>query len=181
MKTLFVINAKNVIDVITNSSSELFVLKGETKKIVDEMIKNLYPNYKKEYKELIHSSKLTIDQLDLYFNYLCSPHQWPASKYMYPVPDGFTFEELYEPKKDWQTGELEKPAWNGEIQYELKNNLKNKKNKWSRSFVTKENHKEILNKLDPERKMYFLFSKDENPNWEMQEQLMTIGERFHLG
>lgn len=180
MKTLFVFKPKNVVDIITNSSSELFVLKGETKEIVEEMIANVYPEYKNEYDEVKHISELSVDELDNYFNYLCSPHMWPATKANYPVPDGFTFDELYEPKKNWETGEVEKPAWNGAIQYELRNNLVTKE-KWRSSFVTEENYQEIVNKLDPERKMYFLYSLDENPDWDMQEKLMNIGERFHLG
>ena len=51
-KILFAIKVNNVVDVITNSSSELFVLKGETKNIVEEMITNIYPNYKNEYEEV---------------------------------------------------------------------------------------------------------------------------------
>jgi len=181
MKTLFIFKPKNVVDIITNSSSELFVLKGETKEIVEEMISNVYPDYRNEYNEVKHISELSIDELNNYFRYLCSPHMWPASKSMYPVPDGFTFDELYEPEKDWETGKPKKPAWNGEVQYELRDNLKDKKNKWNMSFVTKKNYKKILDKLDPERKMFFLYSEDQNPNWEMQEKLMMIGERFHLG
>lgn len=181
MKTLFVFKPKNVVDIITNSSSELFVLKGETKTIVEEMIENVYPNYKDEYDEIKHISELTINELDNFFNYLCSPHIWPASKENYTIPEGFTFDELYEPRKNWETGEIEEPAWNGEIQYELRNNLKDKTNKWKSSFVTNKNKKQILNKLDPKGEMYFLYSKDENPNWDYQEALMGIGERFHLG
>lgn len=181
MKTLFVFRPKNVVDIITNSSSELFVLKGETKQIVEEMIANVYPDYRNEYDEVKHISELTLDELNNYFYYLCSPHMFPASKHMYAVPDGFTFEELYEPKKHWDTGEVEKPAWNGEIQYQLRDNLKDKKNKWNTAFVTEENHQEILNKLDPQREMYFLYSLDENPDWDMQEELMGISQRFHLG
>ena len=51
-KVLFEIKVNNVIDVITNSSSELFVLKGETQEIVEEMIKDIYPDYKNEYEDL---------------------------------------------------------------------------------------------------------------------------------
>ena len=38
-----------------------------------------------------------------------------------------------------------------------------------------------LNMLDPENNTWLLYSLDENPNWEYQEKLSTIGERFHLG
>ena len=48
-KTIFLINVDNHIDLITNSSSELFILKGETKNTVTELISNVYPEYLNEY------------------------------------------------------------------------------------------------------------------------------------
>ena len=39
----------------------------------------------------------------------------------------------------------------------------------------------MIQDLDPEQKLWFLFSINENPNWEMQENLMNIGTRYHLG
>lgn len=180
-RTLLVFKVDNVIDIITNSSSELFVLKGETKEIVEEMISNVYPDYKIEYDDVKHISELSIDDLDNFMIYECSPHHWPAQKGDMPIPGYFTFDDLYEPEKD-NDGNV-KPAWNGAIQYKLKNNIpeKDRKYRWHRSFVTEENLGWVLNKLDPERQMYFLYSKDENPNWEMQEALMNVGERYHLG
>jgi hypothetical protein len=50
---------------------------------------------------------------------------WPASKNQYPVLKGFTFDELYEPKEK---------DWNGQIQYELKNNIKNPKTEMGSEF-----------------------------------------------
>jgi hypothetical protein len=176
-KVLFLFKVNNVVDVVTNSSSELFVLKGETKEIVEEMIKNVFPDYLDEYDMLSHISELSIDELDNYLSYMCSPHCWPATKSQYPVPDGFTFDELYEPEKDWKTGEQAPPAWNGELQYRLRNNSGER---WG-GLVTEENKEEIIKKLDPKGETYFLYSLDENPNWENQEKLMMIGERYHLG
>ena len=40
---------------------------------------------------------------------------------------------------------------------------------------------DIINKFNPNHDMWFLFSFYENPNWELQEQLMVIADRFHLG
>lgn len=176
-KTLFVFNINNVIDVVTNSSSELFVLKGETKEIVEEMIQNVYPDYLSEYEKVLHISELSLDQLDQYFQYMCSSHIYPAQKSNYFVPNGFTFDELYEPAKDYKTGEIKKPAWNGSIQYELK---VNEGGRWGR-FVTTNNMEDIINKIDPKKEMYFLYSLDENPNWDYQESLMSIADRYHLG
>jgi len=173
-KVIFKFNIDNIINIITNSSSELFVLDGETKEIVSEMIKEVYPEYLNEYEEIKSIDDLSADDLDNYFSYACSPHMWPASKGNYPILNGFTFDELYAPKSD-------KPAWNGELQYELIDNRKDETTKWNYAFVTEENLEEIKDKLDPNRKMHFLFSIDDNPNWDMQEELMAIGERHHLG
>lgn len=178
-RKLFLFKIDHSIDLITNSSSELFVLSGNSKDHVVEMIKNVYSDYLNEYEELKSIDELTIRELESYFNYACSSHCWPSSKHQLPILPGFTFEELYEPEKDYQTGKQKEPAWNGQIQYELKNN--SHPNESYGNFVTEENKQELINKLDPNKKMFFLFSIDENPNWNYQEQLMQIGERFHLG
>lgn len=157
-RKLITFNVDNHIDLITNSSSELFVLKGETKKVVEEMIASVYPEYRGEYDEVKSIEELTIDELDTFFDYHCLAHCWPASKKQYPLLPGFTFDELYE-------AEESKPAWNGEIQYRLKNNVKNPEHKWHRSFVTEENKNELVARLGTNT--YFLYSLDENPNWEM--------------
>lgn len=172
-KTIFTIKPHSVIDVITNSSSELFVSTGVDKKAVTELIKNVYPDYKNEYDEVKSIDQLSLGELDSYLWYYTSPRCSPATKSQYGIPNGFTFDELLEPESD-------KPAWNGELQYQLKNNKKSE-SKYDTSFVTEENKAEIINKLDPNRTMYFLYSLDENPNWEMQEKLSDFMKRFHLG
>jgi hypothetical protein len=48
-------------------------------------------------------------------------------------------------------------------------------------FVTEDNLEEIKRKLDPDKRLYFLFSIYENPNWDMQEQLENVMNRIHLG
>ena len=173
-KTIFAININHSIDLITNSSSELFVLEGKTKEIVSEMIAEIYPEYMTEYEDVKHISELSADELDTFFNYATGSHIWPAHKSNYSIPRGFTFDEVYEPDgKD--------PAWNGQIQYKVKNNNTDKTDKWNYSFVTEENKEWFLNKFDPNRTMYFLYSHDENPNQEYQEKLETVAQRFHLG
>jgi hypothetical protein len=49
------------------------------------------------------------------------------------------------------------------------------------NFVTKNNLEEFKNKIDPERKMYFLFSLDDNLDYDYQEKLEVFMDRFHLG
>jgi hypothetical protein len=170
-KTIFTINVNHSIDLITNSSSELFVLQGQTKEIVEELVRNVYPDYKNEYEDVKHISEMSASDLDNFFSYATGSHIWPANKNDYRIPNGFTFEEVYEP-------DGKEPAWNKQIQYKVKNNDPNCK--WG-NFVTEENKEWFLNKFDPERKLFFLYSLDENPNWDMQEKLMEVGERYHLG
>ncbi len=174
MKKIFIFCVDNTIDLITNSSSELFVLQGDTNDLVTEMIESVYPDFRTEYEEVKKMSDLTNNEIDGFLNYHCNPHMWPAKKEDYPLISGFTFEELYEAESD-------EPAWNGHLQYRLRNNVKNPTHKWDTSFVTDENREEVLKRIDPEGKTYFLYSLDENPNWDYQEKLMDIATRYHLG
>ena len=170
-KTLFVIRPHSIVDLITNSSSELFVFNGKQKKVLKNSIEAVYPDYLSEYKELKSVDDLRPEELNTYMSFVCSSRMWPATKSMYPVLPGFTFDELYTPDDNGV------PAWNGEIQYQLRNNEGCKYG----DFVTEQNFEEIKNKLDPNREMFFLFSLDENPNWDMQEELESFGTRYHLG
>lgn len=174
-KILFTLKPHSVIDVITNSSSELFVGTAQSKQTILDLIMAVYPDYLLEYDEVRSIDELSAEELDTYFDYACSPHCWPATKEMYPVLPGFTFEELYEVDDDG------KPAWNGSLQYKLKNNDVDPEYSWHTAFVTERNFEEIKNKLDPKREMYFLFSRGENPDWDMQEMLETFMDRYHLG
>ncbi len=174
MKTLFTLKTHSLIDVVTNSSSELFVGNSDSKDKIIELIETVYPNYLNEYEEVKKLEDFSIEDLDSHMNWITGSWQWPAKKSNYKIPKGFTFDELYEP-------DGKEPAWNSEVQYELKNNNVKSKSKWDNSFVTEDNFEEIKNKLDPNKEMYFLFSISENPDWEMQEALSTIMTRHHLG
>lgn len=169
----FVIQPQSMIDVITNSSTELFIFQGKEKETIEEMIKNIYPNYRSEYEELIPLRALSIEEVDDLMYWLTGASRWPASKHDYKIPGNFTFDELYVP-------ESEEPAWNGELQYELRKNLIGE-NSWDYSFAHVDNIEWVLNKLDPDNNMFLLYSKGDNPDWDMQEELMCIGERYHLG
>lgn len=171
---IFTLIPHSIVDSITNSSSELFVGKSSSKENIEELLRCAYPNYRNEYNEIRSIDDLIAEELDTYFQYACSAHCWPATKNQYPILPGFTFDELYT-----LTGE--QTPWNDEPQYELKNNSIDPHFRWSHSFVTDENLEEIKNKLDPKRQMYFLFSSNENPDWDYQEILMSFMDRFHLG
>lgn len=175
MGVIFSLKVQSVVDVITNSSSELFVGTAVSKREMTKLIKSVYPNFRNEYERVKSINDLTISELETYISYHCSPHMWPATKSMYPILPGFTFEELYEAEDGG------KPAWNGEIQYELKNNIKRPRYRYDNRFVTRKNFQEIKRRLDPRCEMFFLFSLDENPDWDYQEKLEVFMNRHHLG
>ena len=170
-KVLFEIKVNNVIDVITNSSSELFVLKGETQEIVEEMIKDIYPDYKNEYEDLkplkeVSSSNFRtyLDQTiedNIRIDYSKSKEAQKLSKINYYVEKARNFG--FEPQDFYED-------WENEI-----------KEQWFYPDIKEEIIPTIVKQLDPDNSIYLLFSKDENPDWDMQEQLMEIGIRYHLG
>lgn len=167
MKKVFSFTVNSAVDVITNSSSELFVFKGKEKNIVEELIKQVYPDYLNEYEPLKSVNELTVDELDTYFQYATGCFMWPAlNKESYRILDNFTFDELYEID--------DRDNYARTIRYRLKETVPYK-------FVTEQNFDYLKNKLDPNKQMYFLFSRDDNPDWDYQEKLMDIADRYHLG
>ena len=156
---LFTVQIHSVIDIITNSSSELFVGLHNSKDIMKDMIEQVYPNYLDEYEELKSIDELRKDELELYISYNYEYWSNNDQRTIQNVIDGFKPEEMYETK-----------TFKGGHSYtQLIDN-----------FI--DNHYErIKNGIDPERKMFFLFSFDDNPNWDMQEKLEKIMNRYHLG
>lgn len=168
MKKLFIFQPHHLIDIITNSSSELFVLKGQTKEAVREMIANVYPEYLNEYSDLQSSEEMDIDKLATYIRYAYTGFSWSKNPQDYGLINGFTFEEMYEPRYHY---DYETKIQTTEIDYySIKED-----------FITEDNRKRILDAIDPDRNKFFLFSYSDNPAWDMQEKLETIGERYHLG
>ena len=153
MKKIFEFNIDNTIDIITNSSSELFVLQGRTKELVESMIRNVYPNFESEYR-LVKLEECDEDDMEKY------------------IGSAFDDNNYYDPlslcrKINVRPTILYKnfgsyvitSYWRGELS---------------------EKGKKLLFEKFP-KNTYLLFSLDENPNWDMQEQLMNIASRYHLG
>jgi hypothetical protein len=152
MKKIFEFNVDNTIDIITNSSSELFVLKGKTKEIVEEMIREVYPSFEDEYK-LVTIEECDEDDLSTYIN----------SVFLKYDSDDFAM--------------CKKLNVRPNILY--KNfGMYGIENYWIGEY-SKEGREILLNNIP--KNTYLLFSLDENPNWDMQERLMTIASRYHLG
>ena len=165
-RVIFAISVSNAIDIITNSSSELFVLQGKTKEIVKEMIRDVYPEYLTEYEELLAFRDMDADQLDSYLSYHYDSWSNNAQKRINGVVPGFTFEQMYE-IPDWAKNRDARDK--REPEYYIKNDF------------AKENLEEIKKAIDPNGTMYMLYSIEDHPNWDMVELLEQIGSRYHLG
>ena len=198
-KQLIAIKVNNVIDIITNSSDALFVLQGKTKEIVNEMIENIYPNYRDEYQELKDIRDFTDEEIDTFLQWHLGRKSsfWSSGElydksfdyvlihgfkelydksFDYVLIHGFKFEELYDTNV-----KLGHYPLNSE--YKIKNNIpiKKRKSKWDFCFVTNDNRERVIKGIEKSVGRFFLYSIVENPEWEMQEKLMEIGKRYHLG
>lgn len=152
MKTLFTIRLDHSIDIITNSSSELFVMKGKTKEIVKEAVSSVYPNYLYEYEEIKSGSELTDSEIETYISNVCY---------------GSNVDHF-----------MESLCLKGE---EIFSNWEERKSvRWWSGEAT-ENGMQELRKSFERQNLHFLFSIDENPNQEYQDRLEGIATRYHLG
>lgn len=159
---VFVIQPQSIIDVITNSSSELFVFQGNDKQVIEGMISAIYPNYRDEYNELRSIQDFDAYQMKSFMGWVYEAnggwgHDW---SYECLAPKGMNIDDLTEEA----TNEFDK--------------------KWYKDGK-KFSDKKIEEHLDEIKAAlsgtYLLYSLDDNPDWDMQEALWQIGSRYHLG
>lgn len=152
MKTILAISPHSVIDVITNSSSELFVGLAKSKDMIVSMIEDVHPNYLSEYLEIKTTKELTLDDLDLYLMYADAYHI--DLTVMLDISD--------EDMEKYTKGESYR-------YFDYENYIK-------------DTGIDVVKKLlDPDNKMFFLFSIDDNPDWDYQMELESFMTRYHLG
>ena len=172
-KILFTISVDNTIDIITNSSSELFVLNGETLNSVKELVENIYPEYRGEYREIVALRDAKDSDVDTYVN-------WIEDSY-YNTWD-YTRGMSKEKRKQYNIQEDTKQAQKyGLSPEEFFENWNDRNNEYYYSRISSKGYDAIRKTLDPNGKIFLLFSHDDNPDWDMQEALMSIGIRHHLG
>lgn len=160
MKVLFVIAVDSVVDVITNSSSELFVLERMTKMEAEAAVAAVHAKYRSEYEQIVGIDELSVDELNTYISHAYLRWHFKITRQEAErVLDGLdmplAFDEAFEMEDDGLYS--------------------------SREVVTEENREEMIERIDPERELWFMFSTDENPNWQMQEALSNVATRYHLG
>lgn len=161
VKTLFVIKPQSIIDVITNSSSELFVFEGNSKEIIESLIKAFYPDYLFEYEEL-----KSIEELDSYeiYHFLGWVYEESSygTDYHYEciAPEGIDIKDITV---------ISDNKWDFEWY------------KDGRKFSEEKIELHLQELKDSLKGTFLLYSLNENPNWDMQEKLELIGKRYHLG
>lgn len=209
MKNLFIIKIQSQSDVITNSSSELFIFDDKNSKDeVIELLDNVYPNWRDEYDEPVpfseidenklwyllpnskydiencflrtvidYINKLGIHKKDFYSDPKCNEllesfnEKLKSTKY-----------DLPEVKFAREYGLEPEVFWNGfndlKVELEVSYNADWKYPSCSELEISEEG-KEALIKANSN--VWLLYSLDENPDWDHQEDLMQIATRIHLG
>ena len=207
MRNLFIIKIQSQSDVITNSSSELFIFDDKnSKEEVIELLNNVYPNWRDEYAEPVPFSE--IRRSDLWYLLPHNINYEVCSDFRNIVLDYVTEQKIQ--YKDF----LYTPECN-ELLEKFNENFKTEKYKLPEAKIAKdcglepevfwtnfdnlkveikgEEHKYIyfplleisiegkkaLIKANPNT--WLLYSLDENPDWDHQEDLMQIATRIHLG
>lgn len=193
-KILFTFKIQSFSDVITNSSSELFVFddKGDVEK-VKEILDGLYPKWRDEYAEPVLLKDADDNDVELYADYLL-PGGWD---YEYRAETSEECRNLL--RQDIRTffNEDAKRFFPNIDTWDPKYHWCNDKKFENKTFndLTREEQVEIWSKQELEcdyeevakylkdnrQNEVLLFSLDENPNWDMQEKLETVANRYHLG
>ena len=209
MKSLFIIKIQSQSDVITNSSSELFIFDDKNSK--DEVINlldNVYPNWRDEYAEPVPFSEIDENDLwywlpddhydilndfrDIMINHL-TESKIQYKDFLYTSECDELLKEFNENLKTekYKLSEVEfarecglepEVFWNGfdDLKVEIKSSYNNDHKYLDCSKLEiSEKGKEALIKANPNT--WLLYSLYENPNWNHQEDLMEIATRIHLG
>lgn len=156
MKTLFVFNVDSAVDIITNSSSELFIFEGQNIDLVEEMIKNVYPDYEDEYSTVRSVSDISGSNYmvaDILSRYVIHRRIQKAEEICREV--GIKLEEMIPCREYFDSyGDIRIPY---------------------------EKSAEIIKKYIKPLNLYYIVSHEDNPDPDWQDSLEMIGSRIHLG
>ena len=177
-RVLFVFNIQSASDVITNSSSELFVFDSDSAKRVKEMLDCNAPGWEEEYQEPIKFSDMSEeDQID-YIDWCLSDLYFDDFKYDTPQEFNEAIIRKYHKLTCLPKEEIPKlfENWND---FEL-NDTKDIRYYYFRLRLSDYGIEVFKDKFCDD---ICLWSIGENPNWERQEKIMDWcgGERHHLG
>ena len=98
-KQLYTFKIDNAIDVITNSSSELFIFKS-TEKILFELLDSIEKDFGKQYAEPKLLRKCSDTEFSYYVNSLFAYEVSDSLKHEVLLPEGIKFEDIYKFDED---------------------------------------------------------------------------------
>lgn len=175
----FIFGIQSKSDVITNSSSELFVFKSqETAEEVIDLLNTIYPGWRNEYREPKEADKLDKDELYWLLERFTPYSFWGEDRYT-RNPEVFEMG-----KRNKMLKECELPKFLGLTEEETYNNWETWNpcdNDWENRYLQLSD--QCFSKFKDwciKNHLISLFSIDENPNWEKQKILMDYAERIHM-
>lgn len=168
MKTLFVFQVQSFTDVVTNSSSELFVYTG-TEREIKKLLNNTVPGWENEYYSPISLDNISEDDLETYMGYAYDRYDW--SRYGEKITRENSMQDRW--AKEFNI--------DPHLLYDNYNEWDPSSNNWeiNHLHLKKGWDKYIKEKLP--KNLVFVFSREENPDWDRQEIMMNYGTRYHLG
>ena len=162
-KIVYVFNIQSITDVITNSSSELFVYRGNTD-TVKELLDSVTPGWESEYNDPVLLQDLSPNSLETYLDYKYRLWDWNTDTPLTKETSNQTLlsrkfnidpHDIYDNYDEWDPNSYDmlcyKEGWDKIIKEKLSQNL------------------------------VFVFSKYDNPDYNRQEIMEQYGTRYHLG
>lgn len=170
MKTCFIFNIQSVSDIITNSSSELFVFARRTVDEVVSILDEVYPDWQNEYQSPVQVNLMSTDDLRDYLDWVYS--RWEYCSLYHPEITRETSKQLNLAKhfkldpadlySNWET-------WDPHSEDYYTAYLQ-----WKDSGVE-------LVRTKIADSTVALYSIDDNPEWKYQDILEQYAKRYHLG
>ena len=195
-KVIFVFSLQSVSDIITNSSSELFVFTKENS--VEEVISildDIYPKWRKEYNNPQLLRDVSDEDLNTYLDYAryYNTHDYSSPSWREDYGDPIVWAKKQAATYKKKMVKFFKDTFNIDVKFD---ELFEKPDEAYKQFLPyhleqfrgmslfwypqiKESMYPFLRENISERVL--LFSKDENPDWDYQEKLMKVAERYRLG
>lgn len=189
-KVLFRFKLQSLSDVITNSSSELFVFKNHNMEAVKLTLDALHPNWRDEYAEPEWVRDMDDETFKDYIDWVLGSEQYDRTeRNKYAWYDDRTDEEkssmwvdkdknlsyanYYKELAEKMNEEPAKLYTNWDVYNPYDKEWKNRYIEFSDYGLAK--IKEYL------AEDIALWSHDENPDWDYQEKFMEVANRYHLG
>ena len=167
-KILFEFNIQSITDIITNSSSELFVFKNRELEDLVLILSLIHPCWNLEYNEPIQVNRMRDDELVTYLEWV-----YGGSDFDYEIRNIPITKENTK-----RTGVAKHFGLKPKFVYEGYENWDPNINKLSLKYLPE--GLRTIRAMIPDT-TFAMYSKDDNPTWEYQEKFERLGKRYHLG